>query len=118
MDNKKYNTHEVKCICESKLKITFKGNKELNGYFMIDGKKAARITVAKGRKDIPPKTISIDSFIPNVISTKPKNSKVRHNNDGANNESENIPNFYISLSGFHSAITLFVIIITSTGNFA
>jgi hypothetical protein len=56
VDNNKYNTHEVKCICENKLRISFKGTKELNGYFKIDGKNAARITVAKGRKDIPPKT--------------------------------------------------------------
>jgi hypothetical protein len=43
----------VKRICEEKLGITFrKGSKEQSGWFLLRGRKAARITVPKGRKPI------------------------------------------------------------------
>ncbi|MFQ5685549.1 MAG: hypothetical protein ACE5GV_02700 [Candidatus Scalindua sp.] len=51
-----YNTRDVKTCCENKLEISFRSGKELNGWFMLEGKKAFRITVPKGRKSIPPKT--------------------------------------------------------------
>ncbi len=51
--------------------IAFKGRHELNGWFVLDDKKVARITVPHGRKFVPPKTyksmatqlkLSIDEF--------------------------------------------------------
>ena len=57
MKNAQYDTHDVKRTCERKLAITFRTTgKEYNGWFLLDGRKAVRITVAKGRKFIPPKT--------------------------------------------------------------
>ena len=59
MDNWSYHTGDVKRVCENKLKIDFKkGGKEFNGWYTLDGKKVARITVPKGRKDIPLGTYS------------------------------------------------------------
>jgi hypothetical protein len=66
-----FNTNDVKKCCENKLGIKLEGKKELNGWFWLDDKKTARITVPKGRKDIPPKTyksmatqlkLSVDEF--------------------------------------------------------
>ena len=48
----------MKKCCEDKLDIEFRKGKEFNGWFILDGKKAARITVPKGRKTIRPKTYS------------------------------------------------------------
>ena len=56
MKNAQFNTLDVKRTCESKLGIDLRRGKELTGWFRLDGKKTARITVPKGRKDIPPKT--------------------------------------------------------------
>lgn len=56
MRNSEYNTQDVKRCCENKLEINFRSGKELNGWFLLNGKKACRITVPKGRKSIPPKT--------------------------------------------------------------
>ncbi len=56
MKNSQFNTHDVKQRCEGKLDIAFKGSHELNGWFMLNDKKVARITVPHGRKFIPPKT--------------------------------------------------------------
>ncbi len=56
MGNSEYNTRDVKICCENKLGINFRSGKELNGWFKLEGKKACRITIPKGRKDIPPKT--------------------------------------------------------------
>jgi predicted RNA binding protein YcfA (HicA-like mRNA interferase family) len=56
MKNSQFNTHDVKQRCERKLDIAFKGSNELNGWFMLNDKKVARITVPHGRKVIPPKT--------------------------------------------------------------
>ena len=56
MKNNQFNTHDVKHQCEKKLDIAFKGSHELNGWFTLDDKKVARITVPHGRKSIPPKT--------------------------------------------------------------
>lgn len=56
MKNSKFHTNDVKSKCESKLKIKHRKGKELNGWFVLDGKKTARITIPKGRKPIPPKT--------------------------------------------------------------
>jgi hypothetical protein len=51
-----YDTHKVRTVCERKLLIDFRNGKEANGWFLLDGKRAARVTVAHGRKPIPPKT--------------------------------------------------------------
>ncbi len=56
MRNSSYNTQDVKTCCENKLGINFRSGKELNGWFWLQGKKACRITIPKGRKSIPPKT--------------------------------------------------------------
>ncbi|HQU73708.1 MAG TPA: hypothetical protein PKV71_21380 [Calditrichia bacterium] len=53
MKNAQYSTNDVRRVCENKLRIDFstKG-KEFNGWFWLNGKKVARITVPKGRKPI------------------------------------------------------------------
>jgi len=56
MDNAKYDTRDVKQCCGNKLGIEFRGGKEYNGWYCLDGKKAARITIPKGRKPVPPGT--------------------------------------------------------------
>lgn len=58
MKNASYDSHDVKRVCENKLAIEFRTTgKEYNGWFLLpDGRRAARITVPKGRKDLPPKT--------------------------------------------------------------
>ncbi len=57
MRNANYDTSDVKRVCENKLQITFRDGKEFNGWYLLaDGRKAVRITVPKGRKELPPKT--------------------------------------------------------------
>ena len=46
----------VKKCCESKLGIQFRSGNELTGWFELNGYKAARVTVPKGKKPLPPKT--------------------------------------------------------------
>ena len=62
MKNNKYKTHDVKNKCEKKLGIEFRSNGELNGWFIFNGRKTARITVPKGKKFIPPKTYKSMAF--------------------------------------------------------
>jgi hypothetical protein len=56
LKNNLYNTFDVKRCCENKLRIKLRGKKELKGWFLVDEKKTARISVPTGRKFIPPKT--------------------------------------------------------------
>ena len=56
MKHSTFDTRDVKKCCEKKLDINFRHGKEFNGWFFLYCKKAARITVPKGRKGIPPKT--------------------------------------------------------------
>jgi hypothetical protein len=56
MKNTEYRCNDVKKVCENKLQIPFRSGKEFNGWFVLDGRRTARITVPKGRKDIPPGT--------------------------------------------------------------
>ena len=57
MKNATYDSNDVKRVCEQKLNIGFRDGKEYNGWFVLgDGRKAARITVPKGRKFLPDKT--------------------------------------------------------------
>lgn len=56
MKNNQYSTYDVKRVCESKLSIEFRCEKECNGWFEYEGKRIARITIPKGRKLIPPST--------------------------------------------------------------
>jgi hypothetical protein len=56
MKNGKFNTNDVKRICEGKLSIRFRQSKECNGWVMFEDLKLSRITVPLGRKPIPPKT--------------------------------------------------------------
>ncbi len=56
MQNTKHHTKDVKKICEKKLDINFRKGKEFNGWYVLNGKKTARITIPKGRKPIPEKT--------------------------------------------------------------
>jgi len=53
MDNAKYHSRDIKNICSGKLRIEFKPGKESNGWYWLDGKKATRITIPKGRKPVP-----------------------------------------------------------------
>ena len=56
MRNSEFNSYKIKKCCEKKLNIHFRDRKECNGWFILDGKKAARITIPKGRKETSPKT--------------------------------------------------------------
>lgn len=56
MKNTQFHTKDVKSTCERKLQIEFRASKEYNGWYIFNGKKAARITIPKGKKPIPPKT--------------------------------------------------------------
>ncbi len=56
MKNTSFNTHDIKKCCEKKLNIEFRKAKEFNGWYLLDNKKTARITIPKGKKFIPPKT--------------------------------------------------------------
>jgi hypothetical protein len=56
MRNASFDTSHVKHCCEHKLRVTFKGGKEFNGWVIINNKKFARITVPMGKKFIPPMT--------------------------------------------------------------
>ncbi len=71
MKNASFNSSDVRKKCETKLKISFRSGKELNGWYYHEGKKTARITVPKGKKQLRPKTyksmarqllLSIDQF--------------------------------------------------------
>jgi len=53
MDNAKYHSQDIKTCCERKLDIEFRSGKEFNGWFVLNNKKAARVTVPKGRKPVP-----------------------------------------------------------------
>lgn len=55
MDNDKYNSKDIKNICEKKLKIEFEKGKRSpheKGWFHVNGQKAARISVSYGKKFI------------------------------------------------------------------
>src|SRR5213594_3393986 len=56
MGRQQFDTALVKQRCENKLGIEFRDGKEYNGWFIHEGVKVGRVTVAKGRKDLPPKT--------------------------------------------------------------
>ena len=58
MKNAKFSTFDVKRCCEHKLGIGFRAGKEFNGWFFLNQRKVARITIPKGRKPIPRKTYS------------------------------------------------------------
>jgi predicted RNA binding protein YcfA (HicA-like mRNA interferase family) len=59
MKNSDYDTKDVKKKCEVKLDIEFKKKgPHYNGWYSLNGKKAARITVSKGKKFIPKGTYS------------------------------------------------------------
>ena len=56
MLNGRFNTEDVARVCIRKLGITFRTGSERNGWYVHEGRRVARITVAYGRKPIPPKT--------------------------------------------------------------
>ena len=56
MKNASFDTSDVKKCCENKLDIEFRDGKHFNGWYYLEGKRTARITVPKGRKPIHPKT--------------------------------------------------------------
>lgn len=58
MLNSRFDSHEIRRVCERKLGIAFKSGKEYNGWYRINGRKTKRITVPKGRKFVPPNTYS------------------------------------------------------------
>lgn len=53
MKNAQFNVRDVKKVGEKKLHIEFKSGKEFNGWFKLNGIKTKRITIPKGRKNIP-----------------------------------------------------------------
>jgi hypothetical protein len=56
MKNGKFHTSDVKRVCENKLNIIFRNNKECNGWVTFNDIKVSRVTVPQGRKPIPPMT--------------------------------------------------------------
>lgn len=58
MKNSQFDVKDVREVGEKKLGIKFKSAKEYNGWFWLNGRKAKRLTVPKGRKGIPPGTYS------------------------------------------------------------
>ncbi|MEA2061732.1 MAG: hypothetical protein U9P10_14775 [Thermodesulfobacteriota bacterium] len=58
MKNAQFNVRDVKKVGEKKLHIKFKSGKEFNGWFKLNGIKTKRITIPKGRKNIPRGTYS------------------------------------------------------------
>lgn len=56
MKNASFDTGDVKKCCENKLGIEFREGKHFNGWYCLDNRRIARITVSKGKKSIPPKT--------------------------------------------------------------
>ncbi|MDI6793513.1 MAG: hypothetical protein QME81_11720 [bacterium] len=50
--NRIYLKQEVVAVLENKLAINFRVTKELNGWFVYEGKKIARVTIPKGRGDL------------------------------------------------------------------
>ena len=53
MDNDKYNSQDIKKVCENKLGLEFRSGKEFNAWYRLENKKVARITVPKGKKSVP-----------------------------------------------------------------
>ncbi len=49
--------NRIKRACENKLGITFREGGEFNGWFVYNGIKIARVTIPKGRKEVPPGTL-------------------------------------------------------------
>lgn len=71
MKNAQYNTSDIKGVCERKLDVVFRPGGEFNGWVFVGGKKTSRVTIPKGKKQIPPKTyksmasqlrLSVDDF--------------------------------------------------------
>ena len=58
MNNSQYNTNDIKKKCETKLYIKFKCKKECNGWYRYNSNKITRITIPKGKKNVPKKTYS------------------------------------------------------------
>ena len=56
MKNTSFDSQRIKGCCERKLNIEFRNAKEFNGWYLLNKKKTARITVPRGRKFVPPKT--------------------------------------------------------------
>jgi len=56
MKNASFDTSDVKKCCENKLDIEFRDGKHFNGWYYLEDKRIARITVPKGKKSIHPKT--------------------------------------------------------------
>ncbi len=54
MLNAQFDSDNVVKICKRKLKISFRCNKEYNGWYMIGKRRVARITIPKGKKNISP----------------------------------------------------------------
>ena len=49
-------THRIRQVCENKLSIGFREGKHFSGWFSLNGRRVARITIPKGRKEVPPGT--------------------------------------------------------------
>lgn len=53
MDNTKYNSQEIRKVCENKLEINFQARKHFKGWYKLNGVKTTKIIVPKGKKFIP-----------------------------------------------------------------
>jgi hypothetical protein len=52
----RFDSDQIMRCCTRKLRIEFRQGPECNGWFLLDGLKACRITVPHGRKPVPPGT--------------------------------------------------------------
>lgn len=53
MDNSKYNSQQIKKICEKKLEIEFQARKHFKGWYKLNGVKKTKIIVPLGKKYVP-----------------------------------------------------------------
>ena len=54
MSSSQYTFHSIKKICENKLNIDFRSRKHFIGWVLLNGEKAVRITIPKGKKEAGP----------------------------------------------------------------
>ena len=54
MMNAKFNTYNVKCMCEKKLQMTFRGKSHFVGYYKTAQGIGSRVVIPHGRKPIGP----------------------------------------------------------------
>jgi hypothetical protein len=53
-----YRCSDIRKRCETKAEADFRSTKETNGWIRLDGKKACRVTIPKGRCETRPGTLN------------------------------------------------------------